>query len=74
MGAMGIIQVNYYGVFVCICRLYLDVFKIYTPHAFVYRIHFSQKDKSECFGAIIDNRYHAPIFYWKKNIEKANMH
>ena len=35
IGAMGIIQVIYYGVYVCICRVYLDVFKN------IHHIHFS---------------------------------
>ena len=61
MGAMSIMQVINDGVYVFICRVFSDVFKKYTSHAFVYVIYFSQLEKIECCGAIIDNRYHVPI-------------
>ena len=34
---------------------------IYSSHAFVYDSNFAQLYKSEYCGAIIDNRYYAPI-------------
>ena len=40
MGALGILQVIDYGVFVCICRVYSDIFKTVTLHAFVYDSNF----------------------------------
>ena len=43
MGAMGILQVIDDVVFVCICRVYSDVFKKYTSRAFVYDSHFHKK-------------------------------
>ena len=55
MSAMGILLVIYDGVYVCIYTVYSSVFKEVTQHAFVYEIHFSAKEKSECGGAIIDN-------------------
>ena len=56
----------YYCVFVCICRVYSCVFNKYTSHSFVYDIHFSLLNKSECCDFIIDNRYYAPIFLLKE--------
>ena len=73
MGAMGILQVIDYGVFVCICRFYYDVFKKHTPYAFVHESHFSQLEKSKCCGKIIDNRYYAPICVLGENILEANL-
>ena len=49
------------GVQVCICKVYYSVFKEYTQHAFFYDSHFSQLEKSECCGAIVDNISYAPI-------------
>ena len=59
MGTMRILQVIYYGVYAFICRVYLDVFKKYTSHVFVYDIHFALLYKSECCDAIVDNRSYA---------------
>ena len=42
MGAMTIMQVIYDAVYVFVCRVYLDVFKKYTLHAFVYDSHFEK--------------------------------
>ena len=58
---MSVLQVINYGVYVCICRFHLDVFKKYTSHAFVYGSYFALLKKSECCGAIIDNKSYAPI-------------
>ena len=55
-------QVINYVVYVCICRVYFDVFQKYTSHEFVYHSHFSQLEKNECCGAMIDNRSYASIF------------
>ena len=60
MGAMGILQVIDDGIFVCICRVYLGVFKN-TSKAFIYESYSAQLKKSECCGAIIDNISYAPI-------------
>ena len=61
MGAMGILLVIDYGVYVCICTVYYSFFKEITQHAFVYDSHFSTKEKSEYCGAIINNISYAPI-------------
>ena len=50
------------GVYVCICKVYSGVSKEYTSHAFVYDSDFSQLEKSECCGSIIDNRSYVTIF------------
>ena len=71
---MRILLLIDYGVYVCICKVYSDVFKGYKIYAFVYEIRFSTLEKCEFFGAIIGNRSYAPILYWKKKIEKAHMH
>ena len=34
----------------------------YTSHEFLYDSNFAQLYKSECYGAIVDDRYYAPIF------------
>ena len=62
IGTISILQVINDGVYVCICRVFSNVFKKYTSHAFVYDSYFSQLEKSEYCGEIIDNRYYAPIF------------
>ena len=58
----SILQVINDGVYVCICRVYSDVFKKYTSHAFFYDSYFSQLEKSGCCGEIIYNISYAPIF------------
>ena len=40
MGAMGVLQVIDDGFFVCVYRVYSDVFKKYTSHAFICDSHF----------------------------------
>ena len=60
---MRILQVINDGVYVCIYRVYSDVYKKYTSHAFFYDSNSAQLDKSTCCGTIIDNRYYAPILY-----------
>ena len=42
MGAMSILQIINDGVYVCISRVFSDVFKIYTLHAFVCDSYFEQ--------------------------------
>ena len=74
IGVSGIIQVIDDGVFVCTCRVYWDIFKKITPQAFVYDSNFAQKDKSECCGAIIDDRYHAPIGVLEEKDRKRKLH
>ena len=61
------------GVYVCICTIYTELLKRFTQHKFVYDSHFSTKEKSECCGAIIDNRSYAPIFVLEEKTEKENM-
>ena len=58
---MRILLLIDYGVYVCICKVYSYVLKKVTQYAFVYDSHFSTKEKSECCGAIIDNRSYAII-------------
>ena len=70
MGAMGILQVIYYCVYVCICKVYSSVFKSYAPHAFVYDSHFSQLDQSGCCSSIIDDKSYAPICILKEKDRK----
>ena len=60
-GDLQIIQVIYDGPFLCTYKVFSDMTKAKTPLAFFYDIRFSQKEISECFGAIIDNISHAPI-------------
>ena len=62
MGAMRILKVINDSVYLCICRFLSDVFKIYTSHSFFYDSYFTQLEKSECCGAIIDNISYASIF------------
>ena len=64
-GAMSILKVINDGVYACICRVLSDVFKIYISHAFFFDSYFAQLEKSECCGAIIDNRSYASIFVLK---------
>ena len=61
MGAMSILKVIGGGFYVCIWRVYSYVFKKYTSYAFVHDSRFSQLEKSERYGAIIDNRSYEPI-------------
>ena len=61
MGTMRILVVIDYGVYVCICKVCSSVFKEYTQPELFYDSHFSQLDKSEYCGAIIDNKSYAPI-------------
>ena len=61
MGDMGILLVIYDIVYVCICTVYSYAFKEVTKHAFVYDSHFSTKEKSKLYKAVIDNRSYAPI-------------
>ena len=61
MGDMRIILLIDNVVYVCICRIYSDVFKEYSSHEFICDRHFSQLENSECCGAIIDNKSYAPI-------------
>ena len=42
--------------------IYSYVLKHFTQHTFVYDSNFSIKDKSECCGAIIENRSYEPIY------------
>ena len=62
MDATRILLVIDDGVYVCICKVYSYVLKEYKSHAFIYDSHFSQLERSECCGAIIDNRSYAPIY------------
>ena len=59
---MGILLLIDDGVYVCICRFNSDVYRKYTPHAFVYDSHFVQLYNIKCCVAIIDIRSYAPIF------------
>ena len=52
----------YYVVYVLICKVYSYDFKEYTSNSFVYDSRYSQLEKSECCGAIIDNISYASIF------------
>ena len=74
MVAMGILQVIDGGVFVCICSVYLDIFKKNLSHASVYDIHFSQKDNIKYSVAIIDNRSHSHICVLEEKYKKAKLH
>ena len=70
MGAMSILLVIDDGVYVYIFKVYSSFSKEYTSHVFVYYSHFSQLEKSECCGAIIDNRSYSPILVMKKKDRK----
>ena len=56
MGPMATLLLIDDGIYVCICTVYSSVFKEVIQHTFVYESRFSTKEKSECCGAIIDNR------------------
>ena len=71
MGAMRILLVIDDGVYVCICKVYYYVSNEYRPNSFVYDSNFSQLEKSECCGAIIDNRSYAPICVLEKKYRKS---
>ena len=71
MGVMVILLVLDDGVYVCICTVYSSVFKEYQQHAFVYNSHLSALDKSECFGAIIDNIAYAPTCVMEEKDRKT---
>ena len=43
MGALRILWIIDYGVYVCICIVYSSVFKEVTQHAVVYDSNFSKK-------------------------------
>ena len=62
MGPLGILLRIHDGVYVCICTVYSKNLKDHTQHSFVYDSYFSTKVKSECCGAIIDNRTYALIY------------
>ena len=70
MGAVSILQVIFNGFFVCICKVYSDITKTSTSHAFACDIHVAQKDKSKCCGALIYNISHTPICVLEENIGK----
>ena len=72
MGTMGILLVVYDGVYVCICKVYYSVLQSYKQHAFVYDNNFSQLEKSDLCGAIIDNRSYAPIYVPEEKDRKSN--
>ena len=57
MGATRILQVINDGIYLCIYRIHLDVFKTITSHAFYYDSHFSKLQNSERSGAMIDDRF-----------------
>ena len=63
---MRILQVINDGVCVFICRVFSDVFKIYTSHVFVYESYFAQLENSEYCGSIVDNRSYAHICVLKQ--------
>ena len=70
MDDIMVLQEIHDGVFVCICRVYLDISRKITSHVSVYDSHFSQHKKSECCVAIIYNRSHAPIFVMEEKYGK----
>ena len=69
MGDVRILRAINDDVYVCIWRVYSDVFKKYTSHAFVYDSYFAQLEKSEWCGAIIDDISYAPIFGTGRKIQ-----
>ena len=70
MGYMVILLVIDDGVYVCIYKVYSSVFTEYTHHALVYDINFSQLEKSECCGSIIDNISYTPICVLEEKYRK----
>ena len=61
MGTLGILLKIGDGVHACFCNIYTAILKQFTQYAFFYDSHFSTKDNSECYSAIIDNISYAPI-------------
>ena len=75
MGTLGILLKIDDGVYVCNCTVYSYVLKQFTQHVFVYKIHFSTKEKSERCGEIIENISYAPkCVIEEKYREKENIH
>ena len=82
MGTLEILLKIDDGVYVCICTIYTAILKQFTQHTSVYDSNFSIKDKSECCGAIIENRSYAPIYvlegkkkiHWRICLEFLNAH
>ena len=72
MGSMVIPLVIDDGVFVCICKVNYYVFNEYTQNEFVYGIRFSQSEKSEFCGAIIDIISHSTICVLEEKYRKIN--
>ena len=60
-GAACMMRKVNYRVYICICNVKSDEYKCRKKHAFVYDSHFKTFHQSKCYGAIIDNRYDAPI-------------
>ena len=48
--------------YICTCPVRSDEYMCKTKHAFVFDSHFKPVNQSNCYGAIIDNRYDAPIW------------
>ena len=71
MGAMVILLIIDDGVYVCICTFYYSVLKEVTQLVFIYDSNFSTKEKSECCGAIIDNRSYVPICVLEEKDRKS---
>ena len=74
IGAMGILQVIDDGVFVCICSVYLDIFKkIYHMHPSMTFIFHKKIISNILLQSLIIDLIHTFV-YWKKNIKKAKLH
>ena len=74
MGTLGILLRIYDGVYVCNFTIYSYTLKQFTQHAFFHDSHFSTKEKSEFYGAIIDNISYSPICVPKEKDIKVNIH
>ena len=65
--ALGIIQIIDDSVFICTCKVFSDSNRKIS-HPFFYDSHLKM---IECCCAIIDNRYHAPIFLLESKHRKT---
>ena len=59
--AASIIIIVNNGVYICTCSVRHDEYNCKKKHAFVYDSQFKPSHQSNLVGALIDNRYDAPI-------------
>ena len=60
-GAASILRTLNDGVYICVCNVQNVKYYLWTKHAFFYDSHYKPLHRTECCGALIDNRADAPI-------------